>query len=128
MGQKKDDIVASDATSHISKHDAAVDAPSRQNVINTQGLTQKRRANKNTISVIDSKSSNEVNNNDLYPDEEETTAETDVFDDFNVSEDVQKNLDATQLYLGEIGFSPLLSAEEEVLYARKALKGDERAR
>ncbi|HCF79408.1 MAG TPA: RNA polymerase sigma factor RpoS [Glaciecola sp.] len=128
MGQKKDDIVASDATSHISKHDAAVDAPSRQNVINTQGLTQKRRANKNTISAIDSKSSNEVNNNDLYPDEEETTAETDVFDDFNVSEDVQKNLDATQLYLGEIGFSPLLSAEEEVLYARKALKGDERAR
>lgn len=100
MGQKKDDIVALDATSHISKHDVAVDAPSRQNVINTQGLTQKRRANKNTISAIDSKSSNEVNNNDLYPDEEETTAETDVFDDFNVSEDVQKNLDATQLYLG----------------------------
>ncbi len=111
MGQKKDDSVALDAASHISKHDAAVDAPSRQNVINTQGLTQKRRANKNTISAIDSKSSNEVNNNDLYPDEEETTAETDVFDDFNVSEDVQKNLDATQLYLGEIGFSPLLSAE-----------------
>ena len=128
MGQKKDDIVALDAASHISKHDAAVDAPSRQNVINTQGLTQKRRANKNTISAIDSKSSNEVNNNDLYPDEEEATVETDVFDDFNVSEDVQKNLDATQLYLGEIGFSPLLSAEEEVLYARKALKGDERAR
>lgn len=36
----------------------------------------------------------------------------------------QKNLDATQLYLGEIGFSPLLTAEEEVLYARRALKGD----
>ena len=36
--------------------------------------------------------------------------------------------DATQLYLGEIGFSPLLSAEEEVHYARLALKGDESAR
>lgn len=37
---------------------------------------------------------------------------------------LQKNLDATQLYLNEIGFSPLLSAEEEVYYARKALRGD----
>lgn len=36
----------------------------------------------------------------------------------------QKNFDATQLYLNEIGFSPLLSAEEEVYYARKALRGD----
>ncbi|MGF1687695.1 RNA polymerase sigma factor RpoS [Photobacterium japonica] len=40
----------------------------------------------------------------------------------------QKALDATQLYLGEIGFSPLLTAEEEVLYARRALRGDEVAR
>jgi len=45
------------------------------------------------------------------------------------SEDThQRNLDATQLYLNEIGFSPLLSAEEEVYFARKALKGDEAAR
>lgn len=43
-------------------------------------------------------------------------------------EEVQKNLDATQLYLGEIGFSPLLSAEEEVYFARRALKGDEASR
>ncbi|GAL10440.1 RNA polymerase sigma factor RpoS [Vibrio astriarenae] len=39
-----------------------------------------------------------------------------------------KSLDATQLYLSEIGFSPLLTAEEEVLYARRALRGDEAAR
>ncbi|MCK6262316.1 RNA polymerase sigma factor RpoS [Vibrio sp. ZSDE26] len=39
-----------------------------------------------------------------------------------------KSLDATQLYLGEIGFSPLLTAEEEVLFARRALRGDEAAR
>jgi RNA polymerase nonessential primary-like sigma factor len=39
-----------------------------------------------------------------------------------------KNLDATQIYLNEIGFSPLLSAEEEVFFARKALKGDGAAR
>lgn len=43
-------------------------------------------------------------------------------------EEVHKNLDATQLYLGEIGFSPLLSAEEEVYFARRALKGDEASR
>ncbi|OGT40191.1 MAG: RNA polymerase sigma factor RpoS [Gammaproteobacteria bacterium RIFCSPHIGHO2_12_FULL_38_14] len=36
--------------------------------------------------------------------------------------------DATQLYLQEIGFSPLLSAEEEVHYGRLVLKGDPDAR
>ena len=88
MGQKKDETVALGAAPHLSKHDGAVNAPSRNNVINTQGITQKRRANKNTISAIDNNSSTEVNNNDLYPYEEEATAETDVFDDFNVAEDV----------------------------------------
>ena len=32
--------------------------------------------------------------------------------------------DATQLYLSEIGAAPLLTAEEEVYFARKAQKGD----
>jgi RNA polymerase nonessential primary-like sigma factor len=36
--------------------------------------------------------------------------------------------DATRLYLSEIGFSPLLTAEEEVYFARRARKGDEAAR
>ncbi|WP_241971696.1 RNA polymerase sigma factor RpoS [Aliidiomarina sanyensis] len=40
----------------------------------------------------------------------------------------QRKLDATQMYLSEIGFSPLLTAEEEVYFARKALKGDLKAR
>ena len=39
-----------------------------------------------------------------------------------------EELDATRLYLSEIGFSPLLSAEEEVYYGRRALRGDESAR
>lgn len=43
-------------------------------------------------------------------------------------EDHPKNLDATQLYLGEIGFSPLLTAEEEVYFARKALRGCDASR
>lgn len=37
-------------------------------------------------------------------------------------------LGATQLYLNEIGFSPLLTAEEEVYFARQIAKGDESAR
>lgn len=41
---------------------------------------------------------------------------------------LQSTLDATQLYLNEIGFSPLLSAEEEVYYARRARQGIESAR
>lgn len=41
---------------------------------------------------------------------------------------LSKGLDATQLYLNEIGFSPLLSAEEEVYFARRALRGDDAAR
>ncbi len=44
------------------------------------------------------------------------------------SDKFQKTLDATQLYLNEIGFSPLLSAEEEVYFARKALRGEEASR
>jgi RNA polymerase nonessential primary-like sigma factor len=45
-----------------------------------------------------------------------------------IDEKFNKTLDATQIYLNEIGFSPLLSAEEEVYFARKALKGEEAAR
>ncbi|WJW76610.1 RNA polymerase sigma factor RpoS [Thiohalobacter sp. IOR34] len=47
---------------------------------------------------------------------------------FEVGEVSSQHLDATRLYLNEIGFSPLLSAEEEVYYARLAQKGDEAAR
>jgi RNA polymerase nonessential primary-like sigma factor len=43
-------------------------------------------------------------------------------------EDTNKNLDATHLYLGEIGYAPLLTAEEEVHFSRLALKGDEASR
>jgi len=42
--------------------------------------------------------------------------------------DKSSSLDATQIYLSEIGFSPLLTAEEEVYYSRLALRGDMAAR
>lgn len=41
---------------------------------------------------------------------------------------VPKSLDATQMYLDAIGLPPLLTAEEEVSYARNAIQGDSAAR
>ena len=41
---------------------------------------------------------------------------------------VEPSLDATQLYLNEIGYSPLLTADEEKHFSRLALKGDASAR
>jgi len=40
----------------------------------------------------------------------------------------RENLDATRLYLNEIGKSKLLTAEEEIKYARRAQQGNEAAR
>ncbi|MCE2596228.1 RNA polymerase sigma factor RpoS [Motilimonas cestriensis] len=70
-----------------------------------------------------------TDNLDLVDDEELITLEVEeeIDEELMVASEV-KNLDATQLYLGEIGFSPLLTAEEEVYYARRALRGDEVAR
>lgn len=45
-----------------------------------------------------------------------------------VAEEPTSNLDATQMYLSEIGFSPLLTAEEEVYFSRKALRGCDASR
>ena len=39
-----------------------------------------------------------------------------------------EQLDATRMYMAEIGYTPLLTAEEEVHYGRRALKGDEVSR
>ena len=46
----------------------------------------------------------------------------------NPTEKFEKSLDATQLYLSEIGFSPLLSPEEEVHFSRMAQRGEEAGR
>ncbi len=55
-------------------------------------------------------------------------AEERKFDFAKSSRTLKKSLDATQLYLNEIGYSPLLSADEEKHFARLALKGDEASR
>jgi len=65
---------------------------------------------------------------DAEPDETALAAEESGSEDIFARDDSQKTMDATQIYLGEIGFSPLLSAEEEVYFSRLALKGDQAAR
>jgi RNA polymerase nonessential primary-like sigma factor len=62
------------------------------------------------------------------PDAAALAAEESSNDEVFARDDSQKAMDATQIYLGEIGFSPLLSAEEEVYFSRLALKGDQAAR
>lgn len=83
-------------------------------------------ANEKTV-VVEIDTADEINSSD-----EKALEETDDVDPMEEilagQEELQKNLDATQLYLGEIGFSPLLTAEEEVYFARRALKGDEASR
>ncbi|GIX21615.1 MAG: RNA polymerase sigma factor RpoS [Gammaproteobacteria bacterium] len=59
------------------------------------------------------------------PGAEEEAAEDTVFEPGAFTDG---ELDATRLYLKEIEFSPLLSAEEEVHYGRLARQGDEAAR
>ncbi|MCC9266215.1 RNA polymerase sigma factor RpoS, partial [Bacillus velezensis] len=70
----------------------------------------------------------EENGLDVFDDKalaEEDTNDNDSAEDELLSQGVpQRVLDATQLYLGEIGYSPLLTAEEEVYFARRALRGD----
>ncbi|HFQ5383919.1 TPA: RNA polymerase sigma factor RpoS [Vibrio vulnificus] len=84
----------------------------------------------NTVTKVKDLDVNQMDddfNDDIDMNEKEDLTEEKVTlrEEFDAS---NKSLDATQLYLGEIGFSPLLTAEEEVLYARRALRGDEAAR
>lgn len=77
-----------------------------------------------------------VEADDINPEEfnENTVADTEVEPEIVPVEEIvveptfEHSTDATQIYLNEIGFSPLLSAEEEVKFARLALKGDLDAR
>ena len=72
----------------------------------------------------------ELNNLDdaAIIDDEENDDKKSEGKDFSTGVISQGDLDATRIYLGEIGFSPLLSAEEEVFFARKSRQGDEAAR
>lgn len=84
---------------------------------------------KNDTSVIEFVASETLDDAAVEDMEAEEIDQSDALEEILASqEEVHKNLDATQLYLGEIGYSPLLSAEEEVYFARRALKGCEASR
>src|SRR5690554_1490019 len=63
---------------------------------------------------------------ELGSDTERQESDTAAFEKALSREDkhYHQSLDATQIYLNEIGFSPLLTPEEEVYYGRLAQKGD----
>ena len=65
--------------------------------------------------------------NELPPEQDEESA---LFEEARArtAGRVESSLDATQLYLNEIGYSPLLSADEEKYFSRLALQGDASAR
>ncbi|NJD85836.1 RNA polymerase sigma factor RpoS [Candidatus Erwinia dacicola] len=85
-----------------------------QNTLKVNDLNGDAEFDENGAEVFDEKAlvGNELGDNDLAKEELLSQGAT------------QRILDATQLYLGEIGYSPLLTAEEEVFFARRALRGD----
>lgn len=60
--------------------------------------------------------------------DEEVAADEAAIEEKQIAAQMAKSADPTQMYLGEIGFSPLLTAEEEVYYSRLVQKGDKKAR
>jgi RNA polymerase nonessential primary-like sigma factor len=80
------------------------------------------------IEVVDVEVLDDVEALIEFEDNKSEKEDTELEDILPKKDEITKNLDATQLYLGEIGFSPLLTAEEEVYFSRKALKGHEASR
>ena len=92
-------------------------AQGRTNAVEAEALDENTENLELETSDLDDDSVSDTDNNDT----EENVV-------FAAGEVTGTHLDATRLYLNEIGFSPLLSAEEEVYYARRAQKGEEAAR
>jgi RNA polymerase nonessential primary-like sigma factor len=88
--------------------------------------TRKREKKGVTSAVASSAEENEEESTDVV--ESEADDDTKKKTKPAAKKEDSHQADATRLYLKEIGFSPLLSAEEEVYYSRRAQKGDEDSR
>ena len=66
-------------------------------------------------------------NTEIVPDLEDASSEEELIEDIPHNFDTAE-IDATNIYLREIGYAPLLTAEEEVFYGRLVQKGEEAAR
>jgi RNA polymerase nonessential primary-like sigma factor len=87
----------------------------------------------NTDSDIDDNDIDDVqlSDDDSIDDESDESSNSNIKQKVSEPESVPVSagdLDATRMYLNEIGFSPLLTAEEEIHYSRRLLKGDEEAK
>lgn len=103
-----------------------------------------KKGNQRDLEADSSLEETETENVSLNDEEEDITDTEDELDDpledskesvKEVSEPAQvqpeetsRVTDPTQMYLSEIGYSPLLTAEEEIYYTRLAQKGDKKAR
>jgi RNA polymerase nonessential primary-like sigma factor len=82
-------------------------------------MRRKREHRENTLAGDGPDSATEAEQTVERPEPEETHREP---------PETEAHFDATRMYLSEIGFSPLLSAEEEVYYSRLAQRGIEDGR
>jgi len=83
-----------------------------------------------TGNSVESLAQDAISNGAMSPEEGplRIEAEEAKFRRARASQTADRSLDATQLYLNEIGYSPLLTADEEKYYARLALQGDDAGR
>ena len=80
-------------------------------------------------SLLDEEKLEEDTEDEVIAEEEDLEAETSWPARATTGREVTlEELDATRMYLSEIGFSPLLTAQEEVYFARRVLQGDASAR
>lgn len=87
-------------------------------------MPQKKKPNKALEPAEDSEDISLLNNLEAEPDiQVEPESEK-----LPALAEETKSTDPTQMYLHEIGYSPLLTSEEEVHYARLVQKGDSKAR
>lgn len=91
------------------------------------GLKSKSTAKK-TDEADDDLSPDDLEQDDPEEIHSEVSVESEETDSQKEPTEIVIHTDPTQIYLGEIGYSPLLTAEEEVYYARLVQKGDQKAR